>query len=98
MTDADEPAFLAAIARLAVALREREPDVVQLRVYFDALKDLEVEFVLAAADQLLRREWFPKVSDWRNAAQAITRERREAQRAHLRSNNRTGEGSRDDGT
>ena len=31
MTDTDRPAFLQCVARLAVALREPEPDVMQIR-------------------------------------------------------------------
>ena len=44
MTAADKPVFLQALARLAVALREKEPDVVMLRVYFEGMQAHEVEF------------------------------------------------------
>lgn len=85
MTDADRPAFLQCVARLAVASREPEPDVVQLRVYFAALQDLEIELVTAAADRWMTSSpWFPKVSEWRGLARQIERERVEAQRARLR--------------
>lgn len=84
MTESDRPAFVRAIGRLAVALREKKPDVVQLRVYFDGLNDLEVEFVVAAVERLMRAAWFPKVSDWREAAQRVERERCEQQAARLR--------------
>lgn len=85
MTDADRPAFVGALARLAVALREPEPDVAMMRTYFDALGDLEVEFVLAAADRLMRgTTWFPKVSEWRQMAKHIECEHIDAQQAMLR--------------
>lgn len=84
MTDADKPIFLQAVARLAVSLREKDPDVVLLRVYFDALRDCEIEFVVAAADRLANAKWFPKVGEWRAMASRIEAERREAHRAILR--------------
>jgi hypothetical protein len=81
MTEADKPAFLQAIARLALALREPEPDVVQIRVYFDALKDREIELIVAAADRLVASApWFPKASEWGQLARQIECERTEAQR------------------
>ena len=85
MTAGDKSQFAQVFGRLAIAQREREPDVVQLRVYFDALQDLELEFVAAAAERLARATWFPKVGEWRHAAEAIERERLDAQRAFLRS-------------
>jgi hypothetical protein len=84
MTDADKHAFRQAFSRLAIALREKEPDAVQMRVYFDGLRDLEVEFIVAACEQLVRSEFFPKVGDWRRAAFGVERERVAAQRQLLR--------------
>lgn len=85
MVETDRPAFLQAIARLAVALRAHEPDVVLMRTYFAALHDVDIEFVVAAADRLMgRSQWFPKTSEWRAEAAKIERERFEAQRAMLR--------------
>src|SRR5262245_19729272 len=84
MTESDKPAFVRAMGRLAVALREKKPDPIVLRVYFDGLKDLEVEFVVAAVERLMLAAWFPKVSDWRAEAQRVERERREEQVARLR--------------
>lgn len=84
MTDTDKPTFRDAFSRLAVALQLKDPDVVMMRVYFDALQRFEIEFVVAAAERLMRREWFPKVSEWLDAVEMITRERRAAQRAFLR--------------
>jgi hypothetical protein len=84
MTDADKPEFLQAIGRLCVALREKEPDVVQMRVYFDALRLLEIELVMAAAERLMLEKWFPKVSEWLETAIRIENERIEQQRAILR--------------
>ena len=85
MIDADRPVFVQAFNRLAVALREKEPDVVMLRVYFAALMPHEIEFVVAAADRLAAdAPWFPKVSEWRAVAATIEAERIDAQRALLR--------------
>jgi hypothetical protein len=57
-----------------------------MRVYFEGLTDLEIEFVAAAAQRLIATsEWFPKVSEWRIAALKLRGERIEAQRAYLRS-------------
>jgi hypothetical protein len=55
-----------------------------LRVFFEALQDLEIEFVVSAAERLVRGTWFPKVGEWRNAAITVADERRQAQRAFLR--------------
>lgn len=85
MTDADKKPFATAMAKLAVALRELAPDVVQMRIYFEALQDLELEFVTEAAERLMvNAAWFPKVSEWRAAAVHVERERLDAQRAFLR--------------
>lgn len=86
MTDSDKPAFVQAFNRLALALREKDPDSLTLRAYFDALHDLEIEWVTAAADSLVRRAeyGFPKVPDWHREAQRIRAERVAAQRARLR--------------
>ena len=87
MTDADKKPFFQVFARLAVALRGKDkPDPLELRVYFDGLADLEIEFVTAAADSLARRAafGFPKLPDWRREAQRLYGEREAAQRAFLR--------------
>jgi hypothetical protein len=86
MTDADRKAFFAAYGRLATALRDKDPDPIAIRTYFDGLRDLEIEFVTAAAESLARRAeyGFPKVPDWRREAQRIHVERAAAQRAFLR--------------
>lgn len=84
MTDADKPAFARAIARLAVALREKDPDAVMMRVYFDTLRDIEIEFVVAAAERIVTSgQWFPKVTEWRATAARVETERRQAHRALL---------------
>ncbi len=86
MTDHDKPVFAGVMARLALALRDKDPDSAQMRTYFEALKDLEVDFLSAAADRLVRTaEWFPKTSEWRAAAVAIERERTDDLTARLRS-------------
>jgi hypothetical protein len=84
VTDEDKPAFAAAMTRLAVALREKESDVVMMRVYFDALRDLEIEFVVLAAERFVTNgQWFPKVREWRAMAGRVETERRQAHRALL---------------
>lgn len=85
MTLQDKPPFLQAMNRLAVALREKDVDTAALQVYFQALQDLEIEFLVAAADRLAKTAtWFPKVPEWRDLAVTIERERIDAQRAVLR--------------
>lgn len=84
MTDADKPAFAAAMARLCLALREKDPDAAQLRAYFEALKKLDIELVVMAADELMRGQWFPKAGDWHAAVVGLEHKRTEEQRAVLR--------------
>jgi len=84
MTDADKAQFAEAFTRLAIALREQHPDARAVRVYFDALQGIEIEFVVEAATRLTRGEFFPKTGEWLREAQAVERERVEAQRALLR--------------
>lgn len=85
MTETDKPIFAAAMGKLCLALREKDPDAAQMRTYFDALKDLEIEFVTVAADALARSsEWFPKTSDWRSAAARVERDRTIELQARLR--------------
>lgn len=77
--------FADMFALLAVQLRQTDADEALIRGYYEGLQDLEPELLKAAADRLSRAaEWFPKTSDWRTAAEAIRRERIDAQRAHLR--------------
>ena len=79
------PEFARMFSLLAVQLRYTDADEAMILGYYEALEDLEPEFVKAAADRLaLQAEWFPKTSEWRAAAGAIRRERIEAQRQHLR--------------
>lgn len=85
MTDQDKPAFAQAMNRLCIATRESEPDAIKMRVYYEALKALEIEFVVAAASALeTGAEWFPKAKEWRDVAIKVERERTEDQRAFLR--------------
>jgi hypothetical protein len=77
--------FADMFALLAVQLRQTDADEAVIRGYYEGLQDLEPELLKAAADRLARAaEWFPKTSDWRTTAEAIRRERIDAQRAHLR--------------
>lgn len=70
---------------LATQLRQTDADEATVHGYYDALKDIEPEFLAAAAKELARSaEWFPKTSEWRAAAAKVERERIEEQRAMLR--------------
>lgn len=61
--------FTDVFAPLAIQLRATDADEATIRVYFNALKDLELEFIQMAATQLsVKAEWFPKTSEWRAAA------------------------------
>jgi hypothetical protein len=92
MTDADKPAFAQAMARLCIALREKEPDAVQIRTYFAALGGLDVELVVAAADRIASTaEWFPKVPEWRSMTAKVERERLEQQAEIIRKRRLAGE-------
>jgi len=56
-----------------------------VRAYFLALKDVPLEFLAMAAQRLAKRgEWFPKTSEWLDAAKRIEAERIEQQREILR--------------
>jgi hypothetical protein len=77
--------FANIFAALAVQLRQTDADEATIRVYFEALKDLEVEFLAMAATRLAREsDWFPKTSEWRAMAAKVEAERVEVQRADLR--------------
>jgi hypothetical protein len=65
---------------LAVQLRAQATDPQQtnreIRAYYAALKDLDLEFIQMAAQELAKTaEWFPKSSEWRDTAKAIERRR-----------------------
>ena len=84
MTDADKKPFAQVYTRLAVAF-EKESDEVTMRVYFNALKDQEIEFLAGAAERWIDSEkWFPKVSEWRAGSRKFRKERVDAQQAFLR--------------
>jgi hypothetical protein len=81
MTDVDRPAFAQTMNRLSVALREKDPDAVQMRVYFEALQPIPIEAVEASALEIAqrgvldektgqrRRGFFPTSAQWYDAAQ-----------------------------
>lgn len=71
---------------LAVQMRFTDADIVTIRSYFEPLKDLEVEFVRAAADEFAKAggEWFPKTPEWRAAALKVETDRTEELRGILR--------------
>jgi hypothetical protein len=82
--------FGAVFARLAVALRCTDADELTIRIYHDALSDLEPELLGWAAERLSRQvdadgaAWFPKTAEWRQMAGQIERERTDALIATLR--------------
>lgn len=91
MTDADKKPFLAAFAKLCLSMREKEPNQAQLKVYFNSLKDLDLELVVMAADVLEREaKWFPKASEWRDAARKLDLDRSEFQHRVLQQRRRSG--------
>lgn len=70
---------------LAVQLRATDADEATIRGYYDALKDIEPEFLAMAAKEMARTaEWFPKTSEWRTKAAHIAQARRDEQAAMLR--------------
>lgn len=92
MTDADKPAFAQSFSGLCFALREKEPDAVQMRTYFKALDDFDVELVAAAAERIAASaEWFPKAPEWRAAVVKIEQERIALQRDVIRKRRIAGE-------
>lgn len=85
MIDTDKPAFFGAFATLCKALREKDPDAPQVRIYFDALKDLDLELVQMAAVELAKAaQWFPKTSEWREMARKVERQQLLEQNERLR--------------
>lgn len=82
--------FSPIFALLAVQLRATDADEATIRGYYQALKDLEPEFVAEAAQRLARtvdedgKSWFPKAPEWRAAASKVEVDRQEQQRAYLR--------------
>ena len=71
--------FANVFAPLAIQLRQTDADEATIRCYYEAMKDLEIEFVAMAAVRLAKEsDWFPKTSEWRTMAATIERERVEA--------------------
>ncbi len=71
MTDTDKAQFAKCFNRLSVALRlpADEGDAAMKQIYFEGLEDLPIDAVEAASGELARSfEWFPKLSEWRQAA------------------------------
>jgi hypothetical protein len=76
--------FTDVFAPLAIQLRATDADEATIRVYYAALKDLELEFVQMAATTLATKaEWFPKTSEWRSAAVTVEVDRLHEQRARI---------------
>ena len=74
MTPADGVRFAQAFNRLAVATRlpAEQADEAMQRIFWDGLKDMPIESVEGAADVLGRKaQWFPRVSEWRQAAYSV---------------------------
>jgi hypothetical protein len=79
-------AFARVFGPLAIQLRAGDVDEVTIRVYYDTLKDLPLEFLAMAAEEMGRSaEWFPKTSEWRAAARKVETERRRHQKVLLSS-------------
>jgi hypothetical protein len=77
--------FANIFAQLAIQLRQTDADEATIRGYFEALKDLELEFLVMAAERLAKEsDWFPKTSEWRAMAAKVEAERLDAQRTLLR--------------
>lgn len=76
--------FAEIFALLAVQLRQTDADEATIRAYYESLKDIEPEFLAWAAKKLAASaEWFPKTSEWREAAATVERDRIIAQKALL---------------
>jgi len=76
--------FTDVFAPLAIQLRATDADEATIRVYYAALKDLDLELVQMAAAEFARRPgenqaWFPKTAEWRDAVGRIDAERSERQ-------------------
>lgn len=78
------PEFTDIFVKLAIQLSDHGADEPKIRAYFDALKDLEPEYVAMAAKEMAQsggssdvdnRHWFPKSSEWRSTAIRIQRTR-----------------------
>ncbi len=79
------PEFSEVFALLAVQLRATDVDEATIRGYYEALNDLELEMVqMSARTMAVSCAWFPKTSEWRDAAGKVERDRLIAQRALLR--------------
>ena len=77
--------FAEMFSLLAVQLRQMDADEATIRGYYEALKDIEPEYLAMAAKDLARSaEWFPKTSEWRLAAAKVKHQRKEHQAALLR--------------
>lgn len=85
--------FSTVFALLAVQLRFTDADEATIRAYFQALEDIEPEFVQMAAKKMALRggslaennpHWFPKTSEFREFALTIERDRTAELKARLR--------------
>lgn len=78
MTASEKPAFRAEIVRAGAAFQTPVDDAL-MAVYFDALRDLDLDVVREAfTDCVLVLKWFPKVADLRDASEGV-KIRRESQ-------------------
>jgi hypothetical protein len=73
------------LGRLALQLGHPSPDKATLQAYYDALQDVEPEYLAMAAKELAQSsQWFPKTSEWRAAAAKVALHRRVQQAEILR--------------
>jgi hypothetical protein len=71
MHGSDRQAFTSLFTRVARSFNKK-PDPLQCESYFSDLEDIPLAVVEAAADQLRRTaRFFPKVVEWRTAAQKV---------------------------
>lgn len=90
MTDEDKPVFAQSMAALCVAFG-KESDAALFKVYAKALKDLEIEFLERAAMKIAQEsKFFPKPSEWREAAEWIRKARLDDQKLRMRMRVRAG--------
>jgi|SRR5262245_47019157 len=77
--------FTPIFIELATQLRATDADELVLHSYYQTLRELDLEFIEMAATRLAQQaSWFPKTSEWRNAALTIAHERHEYQKELLR--------------
>ena len=71
MVGSDRRRFDQALAKIAITTREKVTDEI-FDVYFDALKDIEIDPILQALEKLIKTaKFFPKVGEIRGLARPV---------------------------